>query len=134
MSQASVEVVLEQFAATNDRDFARAMSYYAEEVELVVPPSAFLQRGTFKGREAVGGWFGDWFSSFEPGYRFDIEEAREVGDVVLLVASHRGRGRSSGAEVRGQNAYLYTVREGKIARVELYASRAAALEAAGTPE
>jgi hypothetical protein len=37
------------------------MSYYAEDVELVVHPQAFLERGTFKGREAVGEWFGNWF-------------------------------------------------------------------------
>ena len=45
----------------------------------------------------------------------------EVGGSVLLVASHRGRGRSSGAEVHGRTAYVYTLRDGMIARVELYA-------------
>jgi ketosteroid isomerase-like protein len=131
MSQENVNLVLDQFAATNERDFGRAMSYYAEDVELVVHQDAFLQRGTFQGREAVGRWFGDWFATFEPGYHFDIEEARDLGDVILLVASHRGHGRASGVEVRGQTAYLYEVRDGKVAHVEIHASRAAALEAAG---
>ncbi len=36
MSQENVDVVCDQFAATNERDFERAMSYYAEDVELVV--------------------------------------------------------------------------------------------------
>jgi ketosteroid isomerase-like protein len=131
MSQQNVDVVLDQFAATNERDFPGAMSLYAEEVELVVDSTAFLQGGTFKGREAVGEWFGDWFRTFEPGYRFEIEETRDLGDVVFLSAIHRGRGRTSGAEVRGQMGYLYTVRDGRIVRVELYRSVAAALEAAG---
>ena len=56
--------MLDQFAATNDRDFPRAMIYYADEVELLVDPDAFLQGGTFSGREAVGRWFGDWFATF----------------------------------------------------------------------
>jgi ketosteroid isomerase-like protein len=133
MSQENVEVVLDQFAATNERDFPRAMTHYAEGVELVVAPNAFLERGTFRGRDAVGRWFGNWFATFEPGYRFDIEEARDLGDVVLLIASHRGRGRTSGAEVQGRNGYLYTVRDGKIVRAELYASRAEAVAAAGLP-
>jgi ketosteroid isomerase-like protein len=131
MSRENVEVVRDQFAATNERDFPRAMSYYAEDVELVVHPDAFLERGTFKGRDAVGRWFGNWFRTFEPGYHFDITEARDLGDVVLLVADHRGRGRTSGAEVHGQTAYLYRVEGGKIVRAELYPSRADALEAAG---
>jgi ketosteroid isomerase-like protein len=50
---------------------------------------------------------------------------------VLLIASHGGRGRTSGVEVKGESGYLYTVRDGKITRVELYGSGAAALEAAG---
>jgi ketosteroid isomerase-like protein len=129
VSQRDVEVVLDQFAAVNERDFERAMSLYAEDVELVVDSKTFLQGGTFTGREAVGEWFGDWFRSFEPGYRFDIEEARDLGDVVLLVAGHHGRGRSSGAEVHGRNGYLYGVREGRIVRAEIYAGRAEAVEA-----
>jgi ketosteroid isomerase-like protein len=134
MSQENVEVVLDQFAATNERDFPRAMSHYAEDVELVVDREAFLQGGTFKGRDAVGQWFGDWFRTFEPGYRFEIEEARDLGDAVLLVATHRGRGRTSGAEVHGETGYLYTVRDGKVVRAELYAGRAEALDAAGLSE
>ncbi len=130
MSRDNVEIVREQFAATNERDFARAMSYYAEDVELVVHPDAFLDNGRFEGREAVGEWFADWFRTFEPGYSFDVEEALDLGHLVLLVASHRGRGRTSGAEVRGRTGYLYGVSGGKIVSVELYPSRAEALAAA----
>jgi ketosteroid isomerase-like protein len=131
VSDDDVTVVREQFAATNERDFARAMTYYADDVELVVHPGAFLNEGTFSGREAVGEWFGDWFRTFEPGYHFDVEEARDLGDAVLLVASHQGRGRTSGAEVHGRTAYVYRVRGGKIVGVEIHATRANALEAAG---
>jgi ketosteroid isomerase-like protein len=134
MSRANVEVVRDQFAATNERDFPRAMSHYAEDVELVVDPDAFLAPGTFSGREAVGGWFADWFTTFEPGYHFDIEEARDLGDSVFLIAAHHGRGRTSGVEVHGQTGYLYRLRGGKIVRVELYSSRAETLEAAGLRE
>jgi ketosteroid isomerase-like protein len=134
MSQENVEIVRDQFAAVNERDFPRAMSHYAEDVVLVVHPDAFTHRGTFKGRDAVGGWFGDWFGTFEPGYHFDLEEMRDLGDVVFLDASHHGRGRTSGVEVHGQTGYLYTVRDGKIVRAELYPSPADALEAAGLGE
>jgi ketosteroid isomerase-like protein len=129
MAADDVQVVLDQFAATNDRDFPRAMSLYAEDVELLVDHHRFLESGTFTGREAVGRWFADWFATFEPGYRFEIEETRDLGAVVFLDASHGGRGRTSGAEVKSRSGYLYWVRDGKIARVELYATPADALEA-----
>jgi ketosteroid isomerase-like protein len=78
----------------------------------------------------VGKWFGEWFRSFQSDYRFDLEEARDLGNAVLIVASHRGRGRASGAEVGGRNTYLYWLRNGKIRRVEFYPTRAEALDAA----
>jgi ketosteroid isomerase-like protein len=38
VSQADVDVVRAQFAATNERDFPRAMGFYADDVVLVVAP------------------------------------------------------------------------------------------------
>ena len=134
MSQSSVDVVLDQFAAANERDFERAMSHYSEDVELVVDYEAFVEGGTFTGREAVGQWFANWFKTFEPGYRFEIEEARDLGGRVLLVAAHGGRGRASGIEVQGRTAYLYTVRDGKVVRGVLYESPEKARRAAGLAE
>ena len=134
MSEENVEVVCDQFAAVNERDFPRAMSHYAEEVELSVDPADFLSGGEFHGRDAVGQWFADWFTTFEADYHFDIDEARDLGDVVMLIASHRGRGRTSGVEVEWQTGYLYGLREGKITRVELFGDPAKAREAARRAE
>jgi ketosteroid isomerase-like protein len=130
MSQENVDLIRAQFEATNERDFERAMSFYADDVVLVVEPDAFLQGGTFTGRDAVGAWFGDWFATFEPGYRFEIDEARDLGDRVFLAATHRGRGRASGVDVGGRTGYLYTVRAGEILRAELYRSPEQALRVA----
>ena len=72
MSQENVEIVLDQYAATNERDFERVMSHYAEDVELVAREPWTIQSGRFKGREAVGRWFGDWFATFGRDARFDV--------------------------------------------------------------
>lgn len=132
MSQENVEVIRDQFEAVNERDWERAMSHYAEDVELVVSPEALLESGSFAGREAVGEWFGNWFRTFEPGYHFDSLELHDLGDRVLLIASHHGRGRSSGVAVGGETGYVYTLREGKIVRCQIRtpedARRAAGVE------
>ena len=132
MSQENVEVVCDLFAATNERDFPRAMSHFAEDVVLVA--NAFLESGTFEGRHAVGQWFANWFRAFEPDYHFDIQETQDLGDAVFLFATCYGHGRTSGVGVHGQTGFLYRLRGGKIVRVELYPSRAEALEAAGLRE
>jgi ketosteroid isomerase-like protein len=135
VSQPDVDVVLDQFAAVNERDFERAMDRYAKDVRLFASPASGPKAGVFEGKEAVGEWFGDWFRTFAPGYRFEVEEARELDSgVIFILATHGGRGRMSGAEVRGETGYLYRVRGGKVSQVGFYADREEAVEAAGLPE
>ncbi len=134
MSLDPVEVIREQYAATNERDFPRAMAYYADDVVLVIE-EGFLNTGTFEGREAVGEWFGDWFRAFGDDYSFTIDEIRELEPgLVFLIASYGGTGRTSGVEVRDRRAYLYRVEQGKVTRVQLFVEPESALEAAALPE
>jgi ketosteroid isomerase-like protein len=134
MSQASVEIVRAVFDDVNRRDWAAAIAAYAEDAVLFVSSSRGPDAGVFRGREAVGRWFGDWFRAFGTDYRFEVEEVRSLGDRVLAVVSHHGSGRASGAEVEQITADLYTVREAKIVRMELYASPTEALKAVGLEE
>jgi ketosteroid isomerase-like protein len=129
-----VQVILDQYEATNARDFERVMSCYADDVELIVR-EPYLTAGRFKGRDAVGAWFGDWFNTFDRDITFEVRECRKLpnGD-VLLVAANRARGRASGVELEGTVVWVYRVADGKITRVEGYPTREAALEAAGAEE
>ena len=134
MSQDPVEILRSQFTATNERDFPRAMSYYADDVVLVVE-EGFLNTGTFQGKEAVGEWYGDWFRAFGTDYRFEFDEIRELEPgLVFMTARFRGSGRSSGAVVWDRRAYLYRVEDGKITRIQFFNESEDALEAASAPE
>jgi ketosteroid isomerase-like protein len=135
MSEEDIAVVREQFEAVNSRDFPRAMDLYADDVRLFASHESGPKAGVYEGKEAVGEWFGDWFRSFAPGYRFEIQEARELdGGVIFLFATHAGRGRVSGVEVRGETAYLYRVLAGKVSQVGFFSGREEALEAVSLPE
>jgi ketosteroid isomerase-like protein len=132
--QDPVDVLREQFAATNERDFTRAMTYYADEVVLVVE-EGFLNTGTFEGKEAVGEWYGDWFRAFGRDYRFEIQEIRELKPgLVFMTATYGGSGRASGARVDDQRSYLYRVEDGKITRIQFFLTSEGAIEAASLPE
>jgi ketosteroid isomerase-like protein len=133
MSEENVEVIRDIIAAMNEGDYERAMGHLADDVVLGNPAGVFA--GTFRGREAVGEWFGDWFRTFDWNVHIDIREIAEIGDdCILLVHDLRGRGRGSGVDVEQTFAYLYRLREGKIARMDGYLSREEALEAAGLSE
>jgi ketosteroid isomerase-like protein len=134
MSPENADVIRAQFEATNEQDWKRAMSFYADDVVLVVDSFGHLN-GTVEGSKAVGEWFGSWFSTFEPGYHFSLDDLRDLGGGrVFMVASHHGRGRGSGVEVGTESGYIYTVRDGKIVRLELFGKPADALAAAGLDE
>ena len=135
MSEADKQALRDQYAATNERDFPRAMKLYADDVVLVVARGWGITSGTYEGKPAVGEWFGDWFRQFSDDYRFEISEARDLGGgVVFLVAKHGGTGRASGVAVRGESGYLYRVVNGEIVRVHLFAAPSDALAAASLPE
>ena len=108
----NVEIVRDQYAATNLRDFRRAMSHYADDVVMVIP--AGIRAGTFEGREAVGEWFGDWFATFDRDAQFEIEEIIDLDDAsVLLVAKHHATGRASGVEVEQRGRLGLPAESGK---------------------
>jgi ketosteroid isomerase-like protein len=135
VSEQDIDVVRDQFAAVNGRDFERAMGLYADDVTLTASEHSGPKAGKYEGKETVGEWFGDWFRTFAADYRFDLSEARDLGGgVLLIVASHGGSGRLSGVEVHGENAYLYRVRGGKVSQVGFFATREEAVEAAALPE
>jgi ketosteroid isomerase-like protein len=118
MTLSNIEVIRDQYAATNQRDWERVMSHYAEDVVLVIHGEG-IRSGTFDGREATGSWFGEWFGTFDSDACFEIKEIAELEDgSVAVVADHHARGRASGVEVHGTVAWLYRFRDGKIVRVE----------------
>ncbi len=53
------------------------MRAYADEVELIVPDE-LLTGGTYRGKAAVGEWFGDWFRTFGAA-RFELLEILDRG-------------------------------------------------------
>ena len=133
MSQENIEVVTRLFDATNRRDWQTAVDCYAADCQLVAR-GGLPTAGTYSGRDAVAGWFGEWLGTFERGYHFDIEETFDISNAVVVIVAHRGRGRLSGIDVEGRTAYAYWVRDRLIVRVEVTDSRAEALEAVGLSE
>jgi ketosteroid isomerase-like protein len=69
----------------------------------------------------------------EPWERFqlDLEEVVESNDHVVVFVRSIGTGRGSGVEVEFRSAWVVTVSDKRITRLQLYRERTAALQAAG---
>jgi ketosteroid isomerase-like protein len=131
MSEENVELVRRMYRAFHGGDAEGAMAHFDPEV--VVDASARPDGGVAQGHEGLATIIGGWVEAFD-GWNEEIEEMRDLGSSVYVVATQRGRGKESGVDVEARYALLYVVRAAKITRVTLYRAPADALRAAGLSE
>jgi ketosteroid isomerase-like protein len=134
MSQENVEIVREHIEAFRQDDVPGALSYLDPHVVLDRSRVRGPDFGVAYGHEAVNQTMRHYMGAFEE-YDYEVERVTDLGPgAVLAVVNEEGRGKSSGAPVRHSFAMLYTVIDGKIARVTQFPSEDQALEAAGLSE
>jgi len=75
----------------------------------------------------------DWLEPWE-SYRVEIEDARDMGNRVLVFSRDFGKRPGQDTEVELKASAVWTVREGRVARAEFFALRADAVRAAGREE
>jgi ketosteroid isomerase-like protein len=68
-----------------------------------------------------------WLSEWEH-WRAEADDFLELGDHVVVLASYHGRGRGSGVEIHQDGAHVFELRNGKVVRLEIFASRDKAIE------
>ena len=126
----------DRLAEAESMEAVASMGGFGELVRDVIDPSVEIQvhavgLGSMVGRDFHGwkGWLDFWRSWLEPWEDYSVAYSRweEVGDTVLLRLDIRARGRGSGIEVTGQITQAWTVQEGKVIRLGIYASRRRAL-------
>ena len=75
---------------------------------------------------------GNWRPYFEvygwENWRAEADKYLELGDYVVVLASYHGRGKGSGVEIHQEGAHVFKLREGKVVRLEIFASRDRALQ------
>lgn len=121
-------------------DFATLAGSLGELVRDVVDPEVEVALHGIRAGSMVGetfhgwdGWLRFWRSWLEPwgGYRVAFSDWAEVDDTVIVTLDVEARGRGSGVAVRERIAQAWTVRDGRITRLGMYASRRRAIAALG---
>src|SRR5262245_33946777 len=131
MSQENVETVRHAFEAFNRGDRSVFLDLYDQDIVLhIAPPS--IDAGSYFGAEEVERPYTGMFAPFGETYRIEVEELIVAGDSVVVFHRARGRGRASGVEVEGLPTWgIYTMRGGKVIRIDHPANRAEAFAAVG---
>jgi ketosteroid isomerase-like protein len=132
MSQEEVEIVRRIYEVWGAEGSPVASGLLDPEVEWVNPPEA-VEPGTRRGIDAFATAAQTVADTFE-GVGVEIEEFVDAGELVVVLATLRGRGRGSGATVERKQGYVWTIQEGKAVRFQWFNSPAKALEAAGLSE
>jgi ketosteroid isomerase-like protein len=128
MSQENVKVVREAWDAYSGGDYDRIAGFHDPHIVVVT-----LEDGAVYGNNAVLANYERWDEAWE-GAETSLEEVLGHGDRVFVAARFHARGRASGVEVETRLYEVYTVRDGKVLRIDEYATRDEALEAAGLRE
>lgn len=125
MSQENVEIVRRGLEAYQRGDLDAAAAIYADDV--VFKPA---EEAPIGGREAVLSYIRRWEEPWDD-YELRTEEFIDAGECVLVTIHVKGRGTTSGIEVDARSHQVYSLRDGKLIRMDEYLVREEALAAAG---
>jgi ketosteroid isomerase-like protein len=124
MSQENVEIVRKFLLLGVDEALP-----YADRDIIWNPAEESAARGHDAVRASLVRWKSEW-----DDYELLPEEFEHMGDCVLATVRLRGRGRGSGVEVDARFYEVFTLRQGKIVRMDQFTKQSEALEAVGLRE
>ena len=104
-------------------NYEAALPAFTQDVEVVTALERF--HGPAGVVKEAKRWEEMWID-----YRFEVEGLIDAGDKVVLLYHQVGKAKESEVEINERAGWVYTLREGKIARVEMFQDREAALRAA----
>ncbi len=133
MSEENLEVVRRGF-----EHFGRTGEFLDELAapEFVWDMSTFAgwpEKQTYEGVEGSREFLRTWLEAWDD-WEIEVIELREAGDKVVAILRQRGVSKSTGLEVDMDLAQVFTIKDGKQTRAQMYASPAEGLEAVGLSE
>jgi ketosteroid isomerase-like protein len=91
---------------------------------------AWPERQTYEGIEGAREFMTAWVGAWED-WSLEVEELHPAGDKVVAIVRQRGRAKATGLPVDMHFAQVWTFRDGKQVRMEMYATPEDALRAVG---
>jgi ketosteroid isomerase-like protein len=133
MSQENVEIVrggFEQFAITGQLpaeilapDFVWDMSSF----------HGWPEQQVYEGVEGARTFLEAWTAAWED-WELELDGLRDAGEKVVALLRQRGRSKAAGMPVAMSFAQVFTLRDGKETRMDMYSERGEALRAVGLAE
>jgi ketosteroid isomerase-like protein len=132
MSQENIKTLHALYEAINRGDWDAAFRDADPNLEMKTA-DRMTRPGTFRGPQEIRRFFEDLLEPFEDVVA-ETEKFFERDNHVLVFVILHSRPRGSSATMEIRIAHLWTMRDGKIVRCELFPVREEALEALGLSE
>jgi ketosteroid isomerase-like protein len=127
---AQVEALRGVYAEWSRGNWTPRFDVYADDLEWGWSDEFPGLGGVYRDPELRNRRLREWLSPWED-WRVVAEDYLPAGDFVVVLCHYGGRGKASGVRVDTHGAHLWTFRDGKAVRIEVFSSRRRALEAAG---
>jgi ketosteroid isomerase-like protein len=103
---------------------------FDEKLEVCIP-DVYPEGGqVFRGRDGLQRWV-DTTREVWDEWRFELERLLDAGDRVVVLIRVVARGGSSGVGLDRRTAHIWSIKDGRATRCEVYLDRSEALAAAG---
>jgi uncharacterized protein len=132
MSQENVEIVRSTYEAMSRGDWDAVFEAAEADVELV-PPNQSPASAPVSGVEEIRAWYMDQRETVGD-LSVGVDELIEAGDLIVALLRLRIRPHGGDVDFELRIAHLWTLRDGKLIRCEVFPEREQAFEAAGLSE
>jgi ketosteroid isomerase-like protein len=129
VSRENLEIVERGIEAFNDRGVEGIIPYIHPEFEATTPPNLASEPDTYRGHDGVRRWFDSFYEVMDQ-IRWDAHSFQQVGERVVVEFTLRARGKTTGLDFGQEAVMVWSFRDGKGIRIELFQTLDEALAAA----
>jgi ketosteroid isomerase-like protein len=130
MADDNLAIVRRAFEAIRNRDVDALVRVYEPDAEFRPLTGTLVESGGYRGHEGIRAYFDEVDTVWDQMLPH-ADDMRCSGDLVIVIGGCMVRGRESGAETDNPMAWVFRVRDGRIASHRAFAEADEALEAAG---
>ena len=130
MSQTNVELVRSAYESFERTGQFAAHLATADFVWDMSKFSGWPEQQLYDGAEGAEQFLREWVAAWED-WRLELEALHDAGDRVVTIVRQHGRSRTTGMPVDMHFAQVWSLRDGAMACMEMYADTEEALRAVG---
>jgi ketosteroid isomerase-like protein len=130
VAESNVELIRRGLETLNQEGVEALLPLIHPRFEVTTPPGLAAEPDTYRGPEGIRRYFESFYEAMDR-VEFEPERFIPVGELVVVPAILRTRGRTSGIETEQRIVQVWELADGKVIRVRVFATLEEAMAAAG---